>query len=212
MPELDGFQVIHALRERERAAGGHLPVIALTARSRKEDRERCLEAGMDDYLAKPVRAAELAAAIDRLVSAHRVSRPGRPDDGDSTSLLDPVVLLAACGYDAQGLHDLCLDFQTYAPARLAEVDDALRHQDARRLREAAHKLCGLLSAFSTAAGNVASDLEDQAACGQLDQARLLVERLETMGQELIRQVDGLSYERLQRQAGTADGHDRAAWA
>src|SRR5205085_9859128 len=70
MPELDGFGVIRAIRERERAAGGHLPVIALTARSRKEDRERCLAAGMDDFLAKPVRAADLWAALDRIVAAH----------------------------------------------------------------------------------------------------------------------------------------------
>jgi DNA-binding response OmpR family regulator len=67
MPELDGFQVVQALRERERTAGGHLPIIALTARSRKEDRERCLAAGMDDFLTKPIRPAELFAAIDRLV-------------------------------------------------------------------------------------------------------------------------------------------------
>src|SRR5262249_45092631 len=69
MPELDGFQVVGAIRERERAAGGHLPVMALTARSRNEDRERCLAAGMDDFLAKPVRAADLWAAIDRVVAA-----------------------------------------------------------------------------------------------------------------------------------------------
>jgi CheY-like chemotaxis protein len=55
MPELDGFQVVQAIRESERAAGGRLPVIALTARSRKEDRERCLAADMDDYLSKPLR-------------------------------------------------------------------------------------------------------------------------------------------------------------
>src|SRR6266699_2438067 len=71
MPELDGFQVVQAIRERERSAGGHLPVIALTARSRKEDRERCLAAGMDDYLAKPLRAADLFAAIDRAVTADK---------------------------------------------------------------------------------------------------------------------------------------------
>ena len=64
-----------AIREREQATGGHLPVIALTARSGKEDRERCLAAGMDDYLAKPVRAAELFAAIDRLATAPE--DPGR---------------------------------------------------------------------------------------------------------------------------------------
>src|SRR5215831_10757652 len=50
MPELDGFQVAGAVRERERTTGGHLPIIALTARSRQEDRERCLAAGMDDFL------------------------------------------------------------------------------------------------------------------------------------------------------------------
>src|SRR5439155_7779526 len=78
MPELDGFEVVQAIRERERTTGGHLPVIALTARSRKEDRERCLAAGMDDFLTKPIRPAELLAAIDRL-----------------RSLIDPVTVLRA---------------------------------------------------------------------------------------------------------------------
>ena len=67
MPELDGFQVVEALRQRERTTGAHLPVLALTARSRKEDRERCLAAGMDDFLTKPVRPADLATAIDRVL-------------------------------------------------------------------------------------------------------------------------------------------------
>jgi two-component system, sensor histidine kinase and response regulator len=61
MPELDGFQFIQAIRKRERSSGGHLPVVALTARSRKEDRERCIAAGMDDFLAKPIHAASLLA-------------------------------------------------------------------------------------------------------------------------------------------------------
>src|SRR5205085_4794418 len=75
MPELDGFQVVRAIRERERSAGGHLPVIALTARARREDRQRCLAAGMDDYLAKPLRAAELFAAIERVIPARSVAQP-----------------------------------------------------------------------------------------------------------------------------------------
>src|SRR6202035_3829718 len=79
MPELDGFQVVQAVRERERAAGGHLPIIALTARSRKEDRERCLAAGMDDFQTKPIRPADLLAAIDRVLSAHS-SRSSRRQD------------------------------------------------------------------------------------------------------------------------------------
>src|SRR5438128_5801647 len=105
MPELDGFQVVQTVRERERTAGGHLPVIALTARSRKEDRERCLAAGMDDFLTKPVSTAALFAAIDRLVSTHKSearnpkSETGSPSDFGfrisdlGSGLLDPVAVL-----------------------------------------------------------------------------------------------------------------------
>jgi CheY-like chemotaxis protein len=204
MPELDGFGVVGAIRERERSTGGHLPVIALTARSRNEDREHCLAAGMDDFLSKPVAAAALLTAIDRLVSTHGISRPPQAAAGPSGSLLDPVAVLTACGDDAEGLRGMCQNFQTYAPARLAEVGDALRERDAPRLRKAAHKFCPLLFAFSTVAGNVASDLEDHAAQGQLEEARTLVERLEPMTRELMRLVGGLSLESLRRQAEAAD--------
>ena len=103
MPELDGFQVVQAIREHERATGGHLPVIALTARSRKEDREHCLAAGMDDYLCKPIRSVELFAAIERVLFDHGIHASTLPHTGEDTSLLDPVVLLGACGDDADGL-------------------------------------------------------------------------------------------------------------
>ena len=66
MPGLDGFQVIERIRERERHTGGHLPVVAFTARSRVVDRERCLSSGMDDFLSKPVKPETLWAIIDRL--------------------------------------------------------------------------------------------------------------------------------------------------
>jgi len=204
MPELDGFQVVQALRERERTVGGHLPIIALTARSRKEDRERCLAAGVDDFLTKPVRPAELLAAINRLLRApggsHGVTQAGQQDAGERQRLLDPNALLTACGDNAEWLRGMCQDFQTYVPARLAEVAEALRDRDAPRLREAAHKLCALLFAFSTAAGDVASDLEDHAAQGRLEEARPLVEQLETMIQELMGLVGGLSIDTLHRQA------------
>jgi CheY-like chemotaxis protein len=200
MPGLDGFGVVGAIRERERATGGHLPVIALTARSRKEDRERCLAAGMDDFLTKPVAAEALLAAIDWLVPARSASRPHEADAGERGGLLDLAAVLSACGDDPEGLRRICQDFQTYAPARLAEVGDALRDRDAPRLRQAAHKFSPLLFAFSTAAGNVASDLEDLVARGQLEEARPLLERLESMTQELLRLVGGLSLETLRRQA------------
>src|SRR5262249_49740842 len=158
MPELDGFQVVQAVRER--TAGGHLPIIALTARSRKEDRERCLAAGMDDFQTKPIRPADLLAAIDPVLSAHS-SRPARRED-----LLDAAVLWAACGSDPTLLGKMCQTLTARVPEHLAALGAALRDQDASRLREAAHKCCGLLSEFSTVAGDLAGTLEDLAAGAQ----------------------------------------------
>jgi CheY-like chemotaxis protein len=209
MPELDGIAVVRGIRERERVAGGRLPVIALTARSRKEDRERCLAAGVDDFLTKPVSAADLLAAIDRLAPAHGASRPAQTSGREHTGLLDPVAVLTACAHDPEALRGVCRAFETYLPVRLTEVADALRAQDAPRLGEAAHKLSALLFAFSTTAGVVALDLEEHAAQGRLAEARRLVERLEAMAQELLPLVGGLSLETLRRQAEAAEDPNRA---
>jgi CheY-like chemotaxis protein len=198
MPELDGFQVVQAIRERERAAGRHLPVIALTARARKEDRERCLAAGMDDFLAKPIQAVNLWAAIDRVVATP--PRADRPE----LALIDARVLLSTCGADAAILEKICRTFRARLPDHLTAVRDALRDRDALRLREAAHKLCGMVSAFSTMAAEVASKLEDHAEGGRIEEARPLVGQLETMARELLRVVGGLSLEMLRQAAGRAN--------
>ena len=119
-------------------------------------------------------------------------------------LIDPMVLLAACGGDPAMLRKMCRSLQSRVPEYLAAIRDALHDQDALRLREAAHKFYGMLSAFSTVAGDQAADLEDHAAQGQLEEAQPLVERLETMTQELMRVAGDLSLDALRQQAGRAD--------
>ncbi len=126
MPELDGFQVAEAIRERERTVGGHLPIIALTARLRREDRERCLAAGMDDFLTKPVRPGELWTAIERVLEARLPSGPAAPN------LLDAPMLLAVSGGDAALLAEMCQHFQAQILEQLAAIRNALRDSDAPR--------------------------------------------------------------------------------
>jgi HPt (histidine-containing phosphotransfer) domain-containing protein len=127
----------------------------------------------------------------------RAAKPG-------AGLLDPAVLLAACGGDATILEKICQAFRARLPDHLKAVQDALRERDTPRLREAAHKLYGLVAAFSTVAGGATSEVEDHAAQDQLEEARPLVGKLETMAQELMQAVEGLSLETLRQQTGLAD--------
>jgi PAS domain S-box-containing protein len=199
MPGCDGFQVIEALRQREQATGGHLPVIALTARAMTSDRERCLQAGMDDYLAKPVGAAELVRVMDRVLAGRPAAKPVPPGRGRPESLLDPVTLRAACDDDATLLLELIQVFQADTPGALARVRDAVDQQDASRLREAAHALRGLLSTFSATAAAEAARLETMGAGGQLDDAASTLDGLAEMVDRLGPLLEELSIDQLQQQ-------------
>jgi CheY-like chemotaxis protein len=75
MPEMDGISATVAIREKERENGKHLPIIAVTAHAMKGDKERCLDAGMDAYITKPIKVAELLAAIERVMSPCDSSAP-----------------------------------------------------------------------------------------------------------------------------------------
>jgi PAS domain S-box-containing protein len=187
MPELDGFRVIEAVRQREQTTSQHLPVIALTARSMKGDRERCLAAGMDDYLSKPVRREELFAAIARVV----------PDQAPVDGLLDPVALLTACDGDAALLARMITVFQAKASEHLGRLGAAIEQRDDAGLREAAHKLRGMVAAFSTRAAEVALHLEQGAADGRLDGAAEQYAALSDMLRDLGPLLTALTIEELQ---------------
>jgi PAS domain S-box-containing protein len=179
MPEMDGFEVVEAIRRNELVTGGHLPVVAVTARSSSGDRERCASAGMDDFLTKPIEPEALWAAIDRVVSAF----PPRVLRGPS--LIDASSVHRTCQGRPAVLERLCEAFRRSVPQGMAQVRSALRAQDPPGLRAASHKLYGTLSAFSSTAGAVAVALEDAASREDLDSCSSLVDRLESMCSDLI---------------------------
>jgi HPt (histidine-containing phosphotransfer) domain-containing protein len=159
---------------------------------------------MDDFQTKPIRPADLLAAIDRLLLTHP------PRQSRSRDLLDAPVLWAACGGDATLLRKMCRTLIAHVPEHLAALRDALRDQDAPRLREAAHKCCGMLSEFSTPAGDLAGNLEELAAGTQLEKAAPILEQLEAIAQELVKQVDGITVEALRHQVENVDEHSGTA--
>jgi HPt (histidine-containing phosphotransfer) domain-containing protein len=108
------------------------------------------------------------------------------------------------------LRKMCRSLQSRVPEYLAAIRDALHDQDAPRLREAAHKFSGMLSAFSTVAGDQAADLEDLAARALLQEALPLVEELDQCATELARLADGLTVETLRKLAEPADDPNRTA--
>ena len=189
MPELNGFQVIQSLREREAGTAGHLPVIALTARARPEDRARCLAAGMDDFLTKPVRPPELFAAITRVTRS--APAPDAPE-----SRLTPSAILAACEEDAELLGKLCGWFRDKIPTHLGALSAACRAGHLYGIQESAHKLAGTLAVFSTPAGELASRAEDRAVAGERAEAVAIALRLEPAVTALLRLTDGLRIEHL----------------
>ena len=73
MPKMDGFETTAAIREKERTCGKHLPIIAMTAHAMKGDRERCLAAGMDGYISKPIESKELSEIVSTLAMASPIS-------------------------------------------------------------------------------------------------------------------------------------------
>jgi two-component system sensor histidine kinase/response regulator len=153
MPVMDGYAATAELRRRENG-GDRLPVIALTAHTLDGERERCVAAGMDDFLSKPVRADELAAALERFT--------GRVVDVATVDRLRD-----ALGGDAMVLHILDV-FVSQASAHVETIVHALARDDAGAVARVAHTLKGGAAAVgAVAVAEIAAELERLGERGDL---------------------------------------------
>jgi two-component system sensor histidine kinase/response regulator len=194
MPGLDGFQVARAIREDEQGTTRHLPIVALTARSSAHDRERCIAAGMDEFLSKPIEAAALWAAVERVVRRWPPARGAAPQV--EAGLLDAHAILSACDGEASLLAKILVVFRESLPNHLARVRSALAAGDFASLHEAAHGLAGTVGIFSPLTANVALTLEDAAEGQELECCAALIERLASMCHALLLETATLSIDSL----------------
>jgi signal transduction histidine kinase/DNA-binding response OmpR family regulator/HPt (histidine-containing phosphotransfer) domain-containing protein len=169
MPEMDGLEATRRIIELHGAARPQ--IVALTADAMADDRERCLAAGMDDYLTKPIRPAELAEAIER------AAQPPRP----VTPVLEPGVLdrlLETTGGDPEFVVVLLETFAEEAPALLDELRGAVTAGDSETARRAAHTLKSNAATFgATGLATECAELEARARDGDLADARQTLQRI-----------------------------------
>jgi CheY-like chemotaxis protein len=183
MPEMGGFEASAHIREREKTAGGHIPIIAMTAHALKGDRERCLDAGMDAYVAKPVESRLLFEAIDSMVPAEPLAdteaeTQTQEANGDP-EVFDYESAMAMIDGDTELFQELVTLFMSESTILLDQIHDAIEQRDAKTLERAAHSLKGSAGAFrAELASRAAQQLEDLAKRSSLEEAELACETLQ----------------------------------
>jgi CheY-like chemotaxis protein/HPt (histidine-containing phosphotransfer) domain-containing protein len=191
LPGLDGYQATAEVRRREGAAR-HTPIIAMTASATPEERDRCLAAGMDDYLTKPVLVTDLRAVLARWLP-ERPPAPGAAGGAAEALDRDRLAALMELDEDGQGsrlLTRLAAAFLIGAPADLAGLRAAVERGDAVAVGNVAHHLRGAAATLGGGAVvGLCEDLEVLAGADALASAGDLLGRLE---RELDRVRDALA--------------------
>jgi len=150
MPEMDGLEATAAIREKEKGTGRHIPIIAMTARAMTGDRERCLAAGMDDYVSKPLHAENLFRAIESVIARTGDEHPTEPtrEDGETTDTFDLEKVLERVGGDLALVKEVAQVFLEDCPTAMSKIKEAIDDGDAEALERAAHSLKGSVGNFN----------------------------------------------------------------
>jgi HPt (histidine-containing phosphotransfer) domain-containing protein len=173
MPEMDGLTATGEIRSRERIGAApferHMPIIAMTAHAMTGDKERCIDAGMDDYVTKPINRQLLREALQRhlpivIQSPEQNVATNADDTTKSASVISMHRLDIACGGDTEFMQELLSDFLRIAPDYIARIDGAASKSDSTALLQASHALKGSCRALGCdALGQVCQALEHSAS-------------------------------------------------
>ena len=173
MPEMDGFEAARLIRERERETGQHIPIVAMTAHAMTGDRERCLEAGMDAYISKPLNAHELLQVVESLAPKSVQGAPAPSSDLQplKSASFDLDDALARVEGDKELLSQVINVFLEDSPRLMTDIRVSIERGDAETLQRAAHTLKGAVSSLSAhRAAQLALSLENLGRGGNLEKA------------------------------------------
>jgi CheY-like chemotaxis protein len=179
MPEMDGLEATATIRTMEKRTGAHLPIVAMTAHALKGDRERCLEAGMDAYIAKPIHAGELFDTVQDVVGTFAAAERPSGELAEGAAQCDWAEALRATGGDHALRRVLVETVVQEGPRMTAAVRQAVANSDARALKISAHTLKGSIRYFGpSSAFEHALELERMGERDDLHRAGATVELLE----------------------------------
>ena len=164
MPEMDGFDATYEILKLQADSGRRVPIIALTAHASPADRSRCLAAGMDEYLAKPIRAQSLYAMIDRLTGHHTTVNTVKSEVKAPVSTIDWKAAFETVGGDQDLLKELLRVFIGDQAKLVQELNSAIESGNSKEVRLSAHSFRGSLRHLGVAeASRVAGRIEEKAA-------------------------------------------------
>jgi signal transduction histidine kinase/CheY-like chemotaxis protein/HPt (histidine-containing phosphotransfer) domain-containing protein len=200
MPKMNGFEATAEIREMERVIGGHVPIVAMTALAMRGDKERCLGAGMDGYVSKPVRPAELFESIEGLVptvaeamAQKELAGQGRAEETGGarrTRQIDRDAVMSSVGGDEGLLREVIETFLGTYETQLVEIEQAVANSEPEALRQAAHALKGAVSVFHARAPyETALKLEQMGKTREVDEADGTVAELKNSLERLITELN-----------------------
>jgi signal transduction histidine kinase/HPt (histidine-containing phosphotransfer) domain-containing protein len=169
MPEMGGLEATAIIREREKGTGRRIPIVALTAHALRGDEERCLAAGMDGYVSKPIQPAYLWEVLASVLSA--APPPAAAEEPPSEKVVDEDTLLERCGGDPDLAREIIQMYLEEYPKLLSAIRAAIASGDAALLHRTAHTLKGAAGNFGAASVVAAAlRLEQSGAAAQLEDA------------------------------------------
>jgi len=195
MPEMDGLETIRLLREKEKASGCRQPVVAMTALVMRGDRERCIEAGMDGYLSKPIRPHELDEVLENYLARDREGVSSSESAEPAEPSVAAAELLELIDGDLSLLSELLELFRGDYPGQIRALREALKNRDAATLQRVGHTLKGALGSLAAPiASRLAGELESIGMSGETSLGERKVNDLDDEAVRVILALESLCLE------------------